>query len=251
MEEYGFFLAFNNQSEAIRLPVNPEKIEINSSGDGKSYTIIDLGEINSIQPNKLREITLESFFPGQRYPFVVGKELQTPYYYVEMIQKWMETKRPIRFVFSGLQLPESALSGDTAVKNAKGEIERFISNETFMAINMAVSIEKFDWTLAAGDSGDIQFKLSLKEYVFYRALKVKIKKDKDKSTLAKKRTDTKVNPKTYKLVAGDSLWKIAKKQLGDGSRYKEIQKLNNIKDSELRKLPIGMVIKLPQKEAAQ
>ncbi|WP_458119788.1 LysM peptidoglycan-binding domain-containing protein [Paenibacillus sp. Z6-24] len=251
MEEYGFFLAFNNQSEAIRLPVNPEKIEINSSGDGKSYTIIDLGEINSIQPNKLREITLESFFPGQRYPFVVGKELQTPYYYVEMIQKWMETKRPIRFVFSGLQLPESALSGDTAVKNAKGEIERFISNETFMAINMAVSIEKFDWTLAAGDSGDIQFKLSLKEYVFYRALKVKIKKDKDKSTVAKKRTDTKVNPKTYKLVAGDSLWKIAKKQLGDGSRYKEIQKLNDIKDSELRKLPIGMVIKLPQKEAAK
>ncbi|WP_046225571.1 LysM peptidoglycan-binding domain-containing protein [Paenibacillus dauci] len=251
MEEYGFFLTYNNQDEVVRLPVNPEKIEINSSGDGKNYTIIGLGEINSIQPNKLREITLESFFPGQRYPFVVGRELQTPYYYVEMIQKWMETKRPIRFVFSSLQLPDYALYGNTSKQAVSAKAERFTLNRAFMAINMAVSIEKFDWTLAAGESGDIQFKLSLKEYVFYRALKVKIKKDKEKSTVAKKRTDTKETPKTYKLVAGDSLWKIAKKQLGDGSRYKEIQKLNNIKDSELRNLPIGMVIKLPQKEAAK
>lgn len=250
MEEYGFFLAYNNQAEVIRLPINPEKLEISSSGDGKSYTVIDLGEINSIQPNKLREITLESFFPGQRYPFVVGEMLYTPYYYVEMIRKWMETKRPIRFVFSALQLPDTALSSSIA-QTAQAEAERFTSNETFMAINMAVSIEKFDWNIAAGDSGDIHFKLTLKEYVFYRALKVEIKKNTKKTTVTKKRTDTKETPKTYKLVAGDSLWKIAKKQLGDGSRYKEIQKLNNIKDSELRKLPIGLVIKLPQKEASK
>lgn len=35
------------------------------------------------------------------------------------------------------------------------------------------------------------------------------------------------------------------KKLGDGSKYKVIQKLNGIPDSELKKLPIGKVIKLP------
>lgn len=251
MEEYGFFLSFNNESQAMRLPVNPEKLEINASGDGKTYNIVDLGEINSIQPNKLRELTLESFFPGQRYPFVVGNTLYSPYHYVEMIQKWMEKKRPLRFVFSGLNVPESSLDEKIKLNKQIGEIEseRFRSNEAFMAINMAVSIEKFDWSIAAGDSGDIQFKLSLKEYVFYQALKLKFKESKTEVT--KKRADNKEAASTYTLVAGDSLWKIAKKKLGDGSRYQEIQKLNNIPDSDLRKLPIGKVIKLPQKEASK
>lgn len=67
-------MGFNNQEDAIRLPVNPETLEIKESGDGKSYTIIDLGEINTIAYPKLTEITIESIFPAQRYPFVLVQE---------------------------------------------------------------------------------------------------------------------------------------------------------------------------------
>lgn len=104
MEEYGIFLGFNNQAEAFRLPVNPETLEIKESGDGKSYTIIDLGEINTIAYPKLTEITIESIFPAQRYPFVLVQEdgLKRPFEYVELIKKWMTSRRPIRFVFSGV-----------------------------------------------------------------------------------------------------------------------------------------------------
>ncbi|MFD1903825.1 hypothetical protein ACFSQ7_06690 [Paenibacillus rhizoplanae] len=35
MEEYGFYLSFNNYEEVIRLPVNPETLEIKEIGDGK------------------------------------------------------------------------------------------------------------------------------------------------------------------------------------------------------------------------
>lgn len=35
---------------------------------------------------------------------------------------------------------------------------------------------------------------------------------------------------TYTVMAGDSLWKIAQEMLGDGNRYMEIAKLNNLKN---------------------
>jgi nucleoid-associated protein YgaU len=151
VEEYGFFLSFNNLQDIFRLPVNPETLEIKEAGDGKSYTIVDFGEINAIAHPKLTEITIESIFPAQRYPFVLVPEtgpnrLRRPFEYVEMIKKRASDKKP---------------------------------------------------------------------------------------------------PSTYTMKAGDNLWKIAQKVLGDGQKYKVIQKLNGISDDELRKLPVGKVLKMP------
>ena len=48
---------------------------------------------------------------------------------------------------------------------------------------------------------------------------------------------------TYTVKRGDSLWAIAQKQLGDGSRYKEIMTLNGLKNTIIR---AGQVLKLPR-----
>jgi nucleoid-associated protein YgaU len=49
----------------------------------------------------------------------------------------------------------------------------------------------------------------------------------------------------YVVRDGDYLWKIAARELGNGSRYKEIAKLNaDVLDDET-KLPIGTTLKLP------
>lgn len=49
---------------------------------------------------------------------------------------------------------------------------------------------------------------------------------------------------SYTVKDGDSLWKIAQEQLGDGNRYKEILKLNPGL-SEDQTLKVGMSIKIP------
>ena len=48
----------------------------------------------------------------------------------------------------------------------------------------------------------------------------------------------------YVVKSGDSLWKIAKEQLGSGSRYKEIMELNGLKSDVLH---TGDKLKLPKK----
>ena len=46
----------------------------------------------------------------------------------------------------------------------------------------------------------------------------------------------------HKVVKGDTLWGIAAKYLGSGSRYKELATLNGIKNPDLRY--VGQIIKL-------
>ena len=49
--------------------------------------------------------------------------------------------------------------------------------------------------------------------------------------------------KTYTVVGGDTLWAIAEKFLGDGNRYPEIAKLNNIPNPDL--INVGQVLTIP------
>lgn len=51
--------------------------------------------------------------------------------------------------------------------------------------------------------------------------------------------------KTYTIKSGDSFWRIANEQLGNGMRYGEILKLNNLKVTSV--IHPGDILKLPEK----
>ncbi|MCR8658963.1 LysM peptidoglycan-binding domain-containing protein [Paenibacillus sp. T3-5-0-4] len=271
MRVYGVQLSFNNMEEVLQFPINPASIEISESGQGKTYDISGLGEINVIKDRKLTEYSFSGLFPAQWYPFVredeflkteeatykrhrldveKNKQLRIdmesnsslminleqfkmlnnvaerydplhPKQYINLIEKWMASKRPVRFIFS---------------------------SSTY-DINTAVSIESFQWEESAGGGGDIEYTIKLMKYIFYSAKKIITEKTNDGGTVEISSNDSRPNDKqqvkTYSMIAGDSLWSVAKKQLGNGTRWKEIQQLNNIKDSDLKRLPIGKVLKLP------
>ncbi|PAK52905.1 LysM peptidoglycan-binding domain-containing protein [Paenibacillus sp. 7541] len=235
MSEYGLFLSFNNQEEVFRFPVNPERIEVKEGGNGKGYTIVGLGEINTILYPKLTEISFKSFFPGRMYPFVHTDELLPPIDYINTIKGWMETRRPVRLVVTGLVPDTAQAAGGTQADGTK----------TF-ALNMAASIESFDWNTMSGSPEDVEFSITLKRYRFYGAKKVvPVKNAQPAAAKTNSRPDDRQKPATYTVVKGDTLWSIAQKLLGSGSRHTEIQKLNGIKDHEVRKLAIGRVLRIP------
>jgi len=224
--KYGIWLSWNNQQEVFELPVLPNEIGPSMSGDGAEHEVVGLGKINVIKDRGLAEYTIESLFPAQRYPFVTASIVLEPKVYVDYIMKWWETKRPIRFVAA------------TAT----------------MEINTPASIESFEWKEVAGSPGDISFSLRLKEYRFYAARRAEVTQSASGRAAVQKpkpvRPDERVPPKTYTLMAGDNLWKVAQKVLGDGNRWREIQRLNGISDAQLKSLPVGMVLKLPESGGA-
>lgn len=228
-KEYGIWLSYNNQEEGFELPVLPSEIGITRSGDGADYEVYGLGKINAIKSAELAEIKIESVFLAgnaygplrQRVPFVTSDRTFDPRYYIAHIQSWQKKKRPIRFVYVGSTID----------------------------INLAVSIESFKWKEVAGSPGTIEYTLELKEYRFYAPRKVEVKKASSGTTTAQKkpasRASDKETPKTYSVISGDSLWKIAQKTLGKGDRWREIQKLNGLTDAQAKNLKIGQKLKIP------
>lgn len=217
--EYGIWLSWNNRQEEFALPILPKEVGTSLSGDGSEHDVSGLGKINVIKDRGLGIYRLEGMFPARPYPFMVSDaEFKEPRVYVDYIMRWWDSKRPIRLV---------------------------IVTET-MEVNTAASIEAFEWREEAGSPGDILFSLELKEYKFYGAKRLPVQSPSEVQTAgAGPRPDDRVPPKTYTLQAGDNLWKVAQKILGDGSSWREIQRLNGITDAEIRRLPVGKVLKLP------
>ncbi|EKN35929.1 lysM domain protein, partial [Clostridium botulinum CFSAN001627] len=138
---YKIYLGINDGEEGFILPVLPEKIEFDEDGNNKTYDIINLGEINTINLPKLTEISFESFFPLNKGPYVSSEQLFSPSFYIAKIREWRDKKQKIRFIFTGSPLE----------------------------INDLFTIESFKPSEEGGEVGDIHYSIELKRYKNYAA----------------------------------------------------------------------------------
>ncbi|MBG9657815.1 LysM peptidoglycan-binding domain-containing protein [Cytobacillus firmus] len=228
----GIYFSVKNDTEGFRLPVNPATVNVKNAGDGESFKIAKLGSVNVPKDVELKEFDIESFFPAQPYHFL-ETDFREPTFYIEKLEKWMADKEPVRYIY---------VDGS-------------------FAINELVTIESFEYDESFG-TADVNYTLALKKYVPFAPKKLKVAKPKPPETqtaqttqkpaqkpAVKKETpppqNKKTVPQTYSLVKGDSLWKVAQKYTGNGNNYPELAKLNGIKPSQYRKLPIGLKLKIP------
>lgn len=201
-----------------QLPVNPlEDLTFSASVTNKDYEIVAIGEVTKIGNRKLIGIEIKSIFTNKGYSFMVVKNPKSAINYVNLINKLLNDKKPVRFVVTG--------------------------NKT--DINMLCSISKFDYTQKFAEEGEYYYTLELKEYREYKAKKVVIQKpilmaaqQKTVTTTAAQKPVASAVPqrpadppkqKTHTVRSGDTLWAIAKKYYGNGSKYTSIYDANKDK----------------------
>lgn len=170
----------------------------------ETITVGNIGEISFLGGPTLATLNISTFFPAQKYSFAKPTYLK-PYMFVALINKFKDIG-PIRVLI------------------------------TETNINNYFSIENFSYG-ERDCTGDVYFSLELKEYRKLVADVKDINGNKQQT-----RPGSKTKPKTYTVKKGDSLFKIAKWWYGDGSKYKELAKKNNLLNTG--PLKIGQVLQL-------
>lgn len=195
----------------IHLPVNPERITVQAESKTQTFEVINLGNIELPKGIIPMRIAWESFFPGaaRKNSFFV-KSWQDPKALANTIMTWRINNTRVRLLVT----------------------------ETPINLDCYVVLFEHNWE---GGYGDCRYSIELVE-----AKELKVLTD---TTTAVQATATKrpspPAPKTYTVKRGDTLWGIAKRFLGAGSRWREIYNKNrSVIGPDPNKIYPGQVLRI-------
>ena len=195
----------NNGEERIYFTVNPAQISISRPNRNRVLSLAMGGTVNAWGGRGLREVVIQTFLPDTGSPFYSGADPQSV---LAALRAWQDSGDPVRLILSGSD------------------------------INDAFLIEDVTETLREGDR-DVGLTLTLREYKFKSALAA-LAGEGGSGTSA--RQDERVTPRTYTVKKGDTLWGVACRFYGDGTRWRELAVKNGVSDP--KKLQIGKVLTL-------
>lgn len=221
---YEFYLG------GIRFPVPPQKLKLKTKGQNETMTLINGNEINILNPPGLTEISFDVLLPWTEYPFAeYDGGFEPPEYFLSTLDVIKREQKPVQFVV----------------------IRESPQGDSLFDTNMTVSLEDYTVAEDAKDGLDVTVSISLKNYIFVSTQKYEIQETKEKEeaeVLVEEERDASSAPEyeTYTVKKGDSLWNIAKRYLGTGSRYPEIYNLNRDKIRDPNRIQIGQILKMPE-----
>lgn len=207
----------------VLLPITPSNITTKIKNQNQTISLIDGSEINILESAGLTEIDFTFVIPQiTKYPFAryQNNEFKDVFYYTKKLEDLKVNKQPFQFKV----------------------IRRSPTGGNLYDTNMTVSIEEYGIVDDVDNGFDVSVNVKLKQYIPYKTKKLVLASTNTNTNTnsntvavntAPPRTTTKTIPDTYVVKAGDTLWAIAKKYLGNGQKYKEIAKLNNITNPNL------------------
>ena len=200
------YLTEKDTGVRLAFPHLPHEVKARNSAGFISYNFIDVGETKIPGGLKLSTYSWDGTFYGRKVPFAKAHLYQPPKDMVAQLERWRRSHTELI-----LMLTETPVNAD-------------------------VYLYSFDYT-PRGGVGDIDYSI---EFVEARSVTVNTEQEAaakssalSSNTAENNRpaavTDTSIaseQTRTYTVKTGDSLWAIAQRYLGRGSRYTEIYAMN-------------------------
>lgn len=222
-------MAYKMYLDGVLMPITPSKVKVKINNQNETLTLISGEEINILKAAGLTDVSFDLLLPQVPYPFTNGGA-QSASYYLSLFERLKTSKEPFQWILNR-QRPNGGM---------------------FFYTNLTVGMENYEITDDAGAGFDVKVKVNLKQYKAYGTKTVTIKQpatpaEPPKATVQEAPRPTATAPKTttYTVKSGDCLWNIAKKYLGDGSRYTEIYNLNKDKIKNPNLIYPNQVLTLP------
>ena len=216
--------------DGILVPITPSSITTKINNKNKVVTLINDGDFNILKEEGLKEFTFDMCLPAYKYPFARGVLLPINYY-LNMLSFLKNSKKPFRFI----------VIRDLAVGSSG-------YNTTIL-----VSLENYEIKEDAGNGRDVVVSVTLKEYKNVNSTLFKyvnigaqaIGTALSVATFISTKTrdsSSKKSQRTYKVKERDTLYIIAKKELGDANKCNFLKELNKL--SSIHDIKPGQVIRL-------
>ena len=206
------------------LPITPGQIVTQISNKNKVITLANGEEYNLTEKPGLTEFSFSFWIPFDTNSHLSINRITQE----EMLGKLSELKQ-----------------------EAKPFLFQVLNTERTSNINQHVTLEEYKIDESAENGKDILIDITLKEYNPLKTQKIKVESGKAKTTKQPAGTSTinKALPKnqgikTYTVKKGDTLSLIAKKYLGNSSRWRELYERNRDIISNPNRIKVGQVIKL-------
>lgn len=222
-------MAYTMYLGGVLMPITPSKVKVKINNQNETLTLINGEEINILKEPGLTDVSFDLLLPQVSYPFTNGGA-QSADYYLSLFERLKTSKQPFQFI-----LNRSMPTG-----------------KRLFYTNLTVGMEDYQITDDAEEGFDITVTVSLKQYRHYGTKTVTIQPaptpaETPTATVEQPQRETSQAPQqtTYTVKSGDCLWNIAKKYLGDGSRYNEIYELNKDKITNPNLIYPNQVLTLP------
>lgn len=187
------YIKETNGSREVRIPWLPDRVRYITNGARMGeYEIVDVGEVEMPSGSNLASFLWESYLPGTGHkslPFLRGT-WQDPKKIHNIFEDWREKGTPLRIIITG-----TPINHDVYLQDYTAEFE--------------------------SGYGDYKYEIEFKKRRDIKIVSTKVKT----STTSSSTTSSSSN-KTHTVKKGDTLWALARKYYGSGTKYKTIYNAN-------------------------
>lgn len=226
-------MAYEVYLGTVLCPIAPSKIQTKIKNQNKTMNLMNDGEINILKSAGLTEISFDLLLPNVKYPFATYKSsFKDAAFYLDWLEKLKVRKDVFWFKV----------------------IRKFPNGKMLFDTNTRVSLEDYTIKEDAKQGFDVVVSIKLKQFKDYGTKICNVVSVDDKEATVSSQTVRETtnspapsgdSPKTHTVVKGDTLWNIAKKYYGNGTKYTVIANANGDKIKNPNLIYPGQILTIP------